>query len=312
MPFPLANPHMAASALTPSRSVSARPGAGKIWNAPAPLRIWHLASLDAPTVAVAWSLAFAWTAQIHLPLWVPVLLALGTWAVYIIDRLLDARAGLRAGSFHFLRERHFFHWRHRRILLAVAVCAASAAAAIIVAFMPASVRQHNSAFAVAALAYFSSVHALHQPPNHRRTLFSRALHIKEFVVGVLFTAGCALPTLSRLHGIAGPATKQWPLIAAISFFAALAWLNCRAIEHWESNPAPSRIPVAAIALGSFASLLANVLIHAQPRTAALLAAGSVSAFLIAALDYFRPRLTPIALRAAADLVLLTPLLLLLR
>ncbi len=242
-----------------------------------------------------------------------MLLAFGTWAVYIIDRLLDARAGLRSGSFHAFASATSSTGVIAAYFLRSPSAAACAAAAIIIAYMPASVRQHNSAFAVAALAYFSSVHALHQPPNHRlRGSLSRALHIKEFLVGVLFTAGCALPTLSRFHGIAGPATKSGHLIAAIALFAALAWLNCRAIEHWESNPAPSRIPVAAIVLGSIASLLANFLIHAQPRTAALLAAGSVSAFLIAALDYFRPRLTPIALRVAADLVLLTPLLLLAR
>ncbi len=311
MPLPLASSRTEEFALTPKRSQRLYL-ADTTWDAPAPLRLWHLASLDAPTVAVVWCLAFAWTAQIHLAPWVPVLLALVTWTVYISDRLLDARAALRSGRFHSLRERHFFHWRHRRVFLALAAAAASAAVAIIVDLMPTAIRERNSVLAAAALAYFSSIHTLRQPSRQRAQLPSLAPHFKEFLVGVLFTAACALPTLSCLHGIARPDSPQWPILVAFAVFAALAWLNCRAIEHWESNPAPSRIPAAAIALGSVAALFANFLIPAQPRSAALFAAATFCALFIALLDHLRTRLTPLALRVAADLVLLTPLLLLAR
>jgi hypothetical protein len=97
-------------------------------DAPGPLAWWHLASLDAPTVAVAWSLGFAWAAGVALPAWVPALLALTAWAVYIGDRLLDARAAIRSGETHRLRERHFFHHRHRRVFGVLAVAASCAAA----------------------------------------------------------------------------------------------------------------------------------------------------------------------------------------
>jgi hypothetical protein len=46
---------------------------------------------------------------------------------------------------------------------------------------------------------------------------------------------------------------------------------------------------------------------AHPRPAALLAAGGASALLLALLDRNRARFSALALRAAADLVLLTPL-----
>jgi hypothetical protein len=59
-------------------------------------------------------------------------------------------------------------------------------------------------------------------------------------------------------------------------------------------------------------LLACALSQTQPRSAALVASGAVSALLLALLDRFRSCLTPLALRAAADLVLLTPLALLLK
>ncbi len=277
-------------------------------DAPLPLRLWHLASLDAPTVAVVWALAFAWAAGIRLPAWVPVLLALGTWTVYIGDRLLDARACLSTGATHRLRERHFFHWHHRRVLAPLAVASAVAAAVIIFGLMPLAIRERNSVLAVAALAYFSGVHAPRRAP--RLPLLS-----KEFLVGVLFAAGCAFPTLSRL-GLAGASrTAIAQLLVPAVLFAALAWLNCHAIEQWESAPSSrhaSRILALAGGMGLCGSLLAASLAFAQPRAAALLAAEVSSALLLALLDRLRQRLSPIALRAAADLVLLTPLFCLLR
>ena len=302
MPLPLANPPVQSRAFRSTRAAHTTQVA--ILDAPAPLRLWHLASLDAPTVAVAWSLGFAWAAGIRLPHWVPVLLALGTWTVYIGDRLLDARAGLRFGALRTLRERHFFHWRHRRILLALASVSAVAAAAILFTVMPAPVRERDSVLAAAALAYFSGVHSRRRMPRWLALLLS-----KELLVGVLFTAGCVLPAFSRLRLQAAPGARFGPLLLAALFFAALAWLNCHAIERWESHTA-SRIFSAAclLALAGFSS--AALLVSAQPHTAALLAAGATSALLLALLHRKRKRLTPRALRAAADLVLLTPFFLL--
>ena len=235
-----------------------------------------------------------------------MLLALGTWAVYIGDRLLDARTALRTGNHHRLRERHFFHWRHRRILLPLALVAAGASAAIIFDLMPATVREHNSVLAVAALAYFSGVH------TSRRSLPSaRAIFSKELLVGILFTAGCALPSLTRFAATA-PGRSLGSLPAAWMFFAVLAWLNCGAIEGWESAKIPGRIWLAGIVLALTGLSLALYLFPAQPRIASLLIAGSASALFLALLDRLRSRFTPLALRAAADLVLLTPLLLVAR
>jgi hypothetical protein len=58
--------------------------------------------------------------------------------------------------------------------------------------------------------------------------------------------------------------------------------------------------------------LAGFLSSTQPRFAVLVLAGAAGALLLTLLDRFRGRLTPIALRASADLALLTPLALLLR
>lgn len=275
-------------------------------DAPTPLRLWHLCSLDAPTVAVVWSLSFARAAGVHLPRWIPLLLALGTWSVYIFDRLLDSRKALRSSDLSSLRERHFFHWRHRRVLLPCAFVAAMVAIGIVYMFMPAGARGRNSVLALATLAYFSGVHLPFTP--RRRPVSAMS---KELLVGVLFTAGCVLPTLSRLAGIGIHAVSLLSIFACFAFFAALAWLNCSAIESWESKPG-FRVGSAAVFLGLVGLFTGFSLASVAPRGSALLVACAVSAFLLAALDRVQGRVTPVALRSAADLVLLTPLVLLIR
>jgi hypothetical protein len=289
------------------------------------LGLWHLVSLDAPTVAVVWVCSFSWVAGVHLPFWVPILLALAAWAVYIADRLLDARAAHLSGQTGVLRERHHFHWRHRKILTPLAGASACIAAGIVLAWMPLPARERNSVLAAAALVYFARVHSRVLLPQaacapsascsevsfHSRSGFSLfdlpafglQFPFKELLVGILFTAACALPAWSR----AGGGTHS--LLAPALFFAALAWLNCHLIESWESGAAtPRLIPVL---LGLAELLLAVVLAPSQPRSAALLASGAASACLLALLDMLRQRLAPVTLRSAADLVLLTPLALLL-
>jgi hypothetical protein len=60
-----------------------------------------------------------------------------------------------------------------------------------------------------------------------------------------------------------------------------------------------------------ASLICTFLLAAShPRSAILLACGAMAALLLAALDSVRAQLSPVTLRAAADLALLTPVLLL--
>jgi len=285
------------------------------FDASAVLGLWHLTSLDAPTVAVVWALGFAWAERVRLPGWIPPLLALAAWAVYILDRLLDVRGALRAGDVRGLRARHRFHHRHRRLLIPLAVAATLAAAAIVFTLMPAAARDRNSVLAVAALAYFTRVHSNGNGTGPGRARWFR----KELLVGVLFTAGCALPAFSRV--VAQGGAKGGPFAAAVLFFALLAWLNCHAIDRWESGskmrePGASGIAAGgsvltlAFLLAGAGALAAAVVSPAQPRAALLLLAGAASALLLALLDQARGPVTPLTLRALADLVLLTPLLLL--
>jgi hypothetical protein len=300
---PLIFPNSTAEVRTAQRSQSKSPAESAL----APLRLWHLTSLDAPTVALVWTSGFCWAAGTRLSLQAALVIALGVWTVYVGDRLLDARASLGSSAEHALRERHYFHWRHRRLFLPFAVVAGAAAAILVLSCIPVVARERDSVLAAASLAYFARVHQRQLSPIRSRRPFFPPIITKELLVGVLFSFGCALPALGAAW--AAPATTRWVLMTCVAFFAALAWLNCHAIEQWESGAElGTRQPLMRIALGLAAvcAVAALVLCRAHPRPALLLTAATASALLIALLDRLRSRLAPVTLRAAADLVLLAP------
>jgi hypothetical protein len=250
---------------------------------------------------VTWAWAFAWAAHVKVPGWTAIALALIVWTIYIGDRLLDARAGLRVPSQHNLQERHYFHWRHRGILLPVAGLAGAVAASLVFSQLPARSVRPDSLVAAATLLWLAGVHA-HRRPAGARVPEAGREWLTAMVVGALFAAGCALPVSSQLG--AGHSVAQFlklPLVP-ITVYAALAWLNLHAISVWESERG-GRVRGAAVMV-ALAALGAAV--FCAPRSAALLAAAGCSALLIAILDCVRGRISALTLRAAVDLVLLTP------
>ena len=269
------------------------------------LCLWHLSSLDAPSVAVVWALAFASIARVHLQIWVLLLVALGTWTVYVGDRLLDSRRAIRAHELDTLRERHFFHWRYRSILLPLAFCSAAAVAILIVQRMPTVIRHRNSVLAAAALMYFSGVHSSARIPRWLRRMAS-----KELLVGVLFTAGCLSPAVWGMRSPGNSVLLAWPLLLCGIYFAALAWCNCSAIECWESNHRRWNADFTAGSLAIAGSAIALALSFGHLQAAQLVLAGALSCFLLLMLDGWRMRVSALTLRALADVVLLTPVLLL--
>ena len=78
-----------------------------------PLALWHLLSLDAPTVAALWTWFIARANHLQLPLSATVAMGLAVWMLYAADRLLDAQ------STHHdpLEARHLFHHRHHTAFL---------------------------------------------------------------------------------------------------------------------------------------------------------------------------------------------------
>jgi hypothetical protein len=264
---------------------------------------WHLLSLDAPTVAVLWAWSFARATRVSASAAALSVLAIGTWLVYITDRLLDTRTGAARRD---LRERHFFHARHRRALLAAGL-ASLLPLFCLIARMSALARRDDTILFAIAMVYFAAVHL-----PARRMRFPR-----ELAVGLVFASACAVPAWS-----ASPATHA-DLLRLVPLFAALCWLNCAAIHAWEHPTEFQRgspISLMAVAVAASAAALMFVAGTEGPGILRLDAATLAAAMLLFALDRDRRRalqradpeaaLSLLTLRILADSALLTPLLLL--
>jgi len=261
---------------------------------------WHLLSLDAPTVAALWCWSFGRAAHVDLPPLSPWLLAVGTWLVYVADRLLD---GLDPANREHLRERHYYYSQHRKKFLAAGLIVSPVFIWIVFnRLAPAVLLEDCALFAVAAL-YFLLVHV------HGRAA-ERWLP-KELAVGVLFAAGTAVPTWARIPG------DRLTIAPVIAVFAILCWLNCVAIERWEdagnkfaAHPitvwAGRNLKTLAAVTVAISLVLAGTSLHDGARLCVFLACGS-SALLLFLLAHHRD-LTVMQMRIAADAILLTPLL----
>jgi hypothetical protein len=257
---------------------------------------WHLLSLDAPTVAALWSWFFVRAMHLRLSLIQALLLPLGTWLLYVADRILD---GLRHPQAELLRERHHFHARHRTTFL----LAASFLAVLWVWFVLTRMRpeafRDDSLIGLFALLYLLAVH------------FRTPGLPKELAVGILFAAATAVPAWSRLN--AGSSVGKEQLAPAILFFALLCWINCVGIDKWEGGSRPHATTRWAglhlrpiVTMIAFFSLAAALLAPSRGLMAVYLAA-LLSSGLLFALDARSSHLSPLHLRIAADAALLTPL-----
>jgi hypothetical protein len=259
------------------------------------LRYWHLLSLDAPTVAALWCWAFGRSVRLQLSPWLPIALALGTWLFYVADRLLDAR--LLPES--LLQERHRFHRRHQRWFLATAVPAALLLA-MLVARMPRSLIAAYCVLGALSLGYLGLVHLPARAHGRSLDYFP-----KELAVALLFAAASALPAWNAAWRRAAGMPRHHPLLLLCPLFAVLCWLNCGAIEDWEQHHRGHRIRwLAVLAIVAGCAGLFELVSH-PARWLAMAAVLSAASLLM--LD--QSRMTAAGRRIAADLALLTPLLL---
>jgi hypothetical protein len=266
---------------------------------------WHLLSLDAPTIAVLWAWSFERAVGGLSSVRALAVLGLGTWLIYVADRLLDARPG-RSISDKELRERHFFHARHRATLLTV-VWPVAAALLWLIARMPAIDRREDAILFAVAMLYFASVHLVF--PRGRRW-FAR-----ELMVGIVFALATAVPAWSQAQG------SRPRMTLLVLLFAGLCCLNTIAIEVWEQDDGRR----FSISLASVALILCSLALmlhtgrHESDFTPVALCT-SLSAMLLLLLDSLhkqrsRGRKVPgdtlnwlLLVRVAADAALLTPLL----
>jgi hypothetical protein len=271
-------------------------------------RYWHLLSLDAPTVAVLWAWSFQRAAGIRGSTSALAVLGLGTWLIYVADRLLDARPSRGVALFGpELRERHFFHARHRRALLAAALPAA-AALLWLISCMPAIDRRDDALLFFVAMLYFGSVHLA--VPRARRWF------MREVMVGVVFALATAIPAWSQAQ------EARTPMALLVVLFAALCCLNTIAIEVWEQLGSGRRFSVS-MAAGMLALCAAALAFSPDLRDSqqgALVFCAGLSAIVLFSLDHLHRRRSGrtaapdetarwlLIVRIAADAALLTPLL----
>ncbi len=272
---------------------------------------------------------------------------LAVWVLYAADRLLDTRsldifskqaqrrfvsreAGIAGGTYMPLalayfaadvEERHVFHHRHRRVFR-FGIAVACLCLTMLVPELGRDALQLYLALASALFGYFILIHMRGSgaPGGSDRIRGDRVP--KELAVGVFFCAATFVPTFVRDIG------PRLVLLPQALVFASLLIVNCLFIYAWEhpgnsprTHPA-TRLGIRFLPGFATAGVVISLVGAMLPLSAtARRFSGSAlpwqfflacaAAFLLLLIcNACRNRLTPTTLRAAADLSLLTPVLLL--
>ena len=276
-----------------------------------PLAIWHLLSLDAPSVTAVWTVFIAYCSHVAIPWSETSAVFLAVWIIYAADRLLDSHPVVALHT-NYLEERHHFHRYYRRAFLACIV-AASIALAFLLRFVN---RRDLLLYALLGALLSAWLLLIHIQPLLRVDLRLP----KELAVGVFFAAAVCVPTVARAPNwelALLPCSFLVYVVSALNCFCIYAWENPGAHQpsHWTTRWSISHIPQIVMAIVGLAMLVVWLSSRRLMRFSGLdlitpAIASALSALLLLALHKFRQQLTAIHLRACADLALLTPLLLL--
>ncbi len=296
----LASPTSTHPTLTPAQKPRSK-------NHRSPLDLWHLLSLDAPTVASLWVWFIAAANHICLPISSVLAIFIAVWMLYAADRLLDARLlDSQSRQEQHLEARHYFHHRHRTAFLAGILLSSAALAPLLLRLSTEAIHLYLILGGL-LFGYFILIHATRNA--HRFP--------KEIAVGIFFAAATFIPTVARQPGL------RLALLPSALLLATLCSLNCLFIYAWEHDPerpavvaehtihASTRFALRhllflAITIAVVGAALAFLDPHAPWIISAVPA---LSAALLLLLHHRRHRIPALTLRAAADLALLTPILL---
>jgi hypothetical protein len=262
-----------------------------------PLTLWHLLSLDAPTIAALWTWFIAAANHIRLPASSILAMAIAVWALYAADRLLDAQSSNQQD----LEARHLFHHRHRTAFLTGILFSSIVLAVLLPRLTPEAIRLYLILGGL-LFGYFILIHATRSA--HRLP--------KEIAVGIFFSAATFIPTIARQPAL------RLALLPSALLFAAICSLNCLYIYAWEHHPQPpdtthatTRLALRHLTLITITvttlALLSTIKNHQAPWPISL--AIAVSALILLLLHKRSHKTPTITMRAAADLALTTPLLL---
>lgn len=261
------------------------------------LVLWHLLSLDAPTVATLWTWFIARVNHIALQGSSLAAMAAAVWMLYAADRVLDAQG---SGNDN-LEARHYFHREHRAGFLAGIGLCSILLAILLPRILEAAIRLYLVLGGL-VFGYFVIIHATRSA--HRLP--------KEIAVGVCFAAATFIPTVAHAP------TLRLMLLPPALLLAALCSLNCLFIYAWEHPRELTQLPhpITAFALRHLSHLSVGIIAassillmidHHAPWQ--LYTAIALSTIVLLVLHGRRHSIPAQDLRVAADLALLTPLLL---
>jgi hypothetical protein len=190
-----------------------------------PFWLWpNLVSLDAPLVAVLWQGFLAYRFSVPLRPAGRAVLGLTVWAIYLADRLLDARKPLSAKEALDEPARHRFYRRHSQPMVALLALVLVADAWIALFSLRPAILREGLIPLTGVLIYLAIFH-----------LFWKWIAIpKEIAAAGLFTAGIFLTSWATLPC----PSLAW---AALAFFI-LCLANMIAIEAWEWRELPTAGP----------------------------------------------------------------------
>lgn len=238
----------------------------------------HLFALDAPAVAVVWQRFLGWAFGVPVPISATVVLAAVVWGIYLVDRVLDGQANRVPKA-----DRHLFAARYARPLLVLGVSAFGTGLVVAIT-LPRPYILVGLLIAAAVGCYLLVVH------------FARSTSItggwKEFLVGVVFAGGVAVPLLAEAD------TLGW--VPAVVSFGLCCWWNCRLIDRWEVRRPTGRT------LGRVIGFAAAVIGYASPLPVWLALISALVLLLL--VDAAVPVIGVRVARVLVDVVLLTPLL----
>ena len=300
-------------AVTPTRSVSKTNELRSQCGLRDALALWHLLSLDAPTIAVIWTCFIAEANHISLSLSLILAMGIAVWMLYAADRLLDTRlidisaaSGEGGDECIELEERHYFHHRHRGRFYS-GILLASIALAVLLPQLDADVIRLYLILGGLLSGFFILIHA------SLGAVSKVAAHCvpKELAVGFFFAAATFIPSVARR-----PDLRLVLFLPALQV-AMLCSLNCVFIYGWEHPLISARHPPHAtthfalrhLSLLTNSVILLGVTFAVVDRSSPwpIPVASALGGAFLFLLHLCRTHMEPITRRSAADLALTTPL-----
>ena len=261
--------------------------------------LWpNILSLDAPIVAILWQLLAARCLGLALSPYEILLLGAAIWLIYAGDHVLDA---LRSSPCDKESPRRRFYRRNIRKFAITVLMAALAMAPLAHRLLAPAMFRAGLWLAAWVGLYFALIHLV--------PLDWRGRWPREFAVAIFFTVGTFLAIWIAAAG------KVGRIAAPATLFLLLCWVNCCAIEFWESARSDDAPAIHAstrwLAMHSslvaiFIALLSVILEFASLLPAGFFVAALLSGAALYALTTLRSRVSTDFLRVAADLALCTP------